>query len=94
MKQWRGIPREDIEWHPDIDAEKCTGCRTCIDFCRNDVLEFDGATQKAKLKNPDNCVVECRTCARLCPAGAITFPDEEKFIAYIKEKLERKQQSP
>jgi len=90
MKQWRGIQREDIEWHPDIDPERCTGCRTCIDFCQNDVLEFDEATQKAKVKNPDNCVVGCRTCARLCEACAITFPDEEKFIAYIKEKLERK----
>jgi NAD-dependent dihydropyrimidine dehydrogenase PreA subunit len=40
--------------------------------------------------SPDNCVVECRTCASLCHACAISFPDEEKFTAYIKEKLERK----
>jgi len=32
-------------------------------------------------------VVECRTCARLCPAEAITFPEEAYFAAFIKEKL-------
>ncbi len=89
-KEWRGIPREEIPWHPEIDEEKCIGCRTCVEFCKNDVLEFDEATQKAKVKNPDNCVVECRTCARLCQACAISFPDEEEFAAFIKEKLERK----
>jgi NAD-dependent dihydropyrimidine dehydrogenase PreA subunit len=90
MKKWRGIPREEIPWYPTIDEEKCVGCRACVEFCQNDVLEFDEATQKAKVKNHDNCVVECRTCARLCQACAITFPDEEKFTKYIKEKLERK----
>lgn len=39
------------------------------------------------MKNPYNCVVECRTGARFCPREAITFPDEEAFTAYIKEKL-------
>lgn len=87
MKEWRGIPREDIQWNPTIDAEKCIGCKACVEFCKNDVLEFDEATGKTRVKNPYNCVVECRTCARLCPTGAITFPDEEAFIAYIKEKL-------
>ncbi len=90
MKEWRGIPREEIPWHPTIDKEKCIGCRACVEFCQNDVLEFDEANQKAKVKNPDNCVVECRTCARLCQACAISFPDEEKFTEYIKEKLARK----
>lgn len=83
MKEWRGIPREEIDWYPAIDPEKCIGCKTCVDFCKNDVLEFDEAVQKTRVNNPYNCVVECRTCARLCPTEAISFPDEEAFNAYI-----------
>ena len=41
MRTWRGILREEIPWYPTIDPDRCTGCRTCVDFCRNDVLEFD-----------------------------------------------------
>lgn len=87
MKEWRGIPREEIPWYPTIDAEKCIGCKACIEFCNNAVLEFDEAAVKTSVKNPYNCVVECRTCARLCPTDAISFPDEKEFSAFIKEKL-------
>lgn len=90
MKEWRGIPRGEIDWNPTIDPEKCIGCKVCVEFCKNDVLEFDEAKQKTRVKNPYNCVVECRTCARICPTGAITFPDEVAFIAYIREKLSNK----
>ena len=91
MKEWRGIPREEIPWHPTVDPEKCIGCKACIECCKNDVFNFDEAAGKTTVKNPDNCVVECRTCARLCPTEAISFPDAETFTAFIKEKLARKQ---
>lgn len=87
MKEWRGIPREEIPWFPTIDQGKCIGCRACVEFCKNDVLEFDEASQKTRVKNPFNCVVECRTCSRLCPTDAISFPDEKEFSAFIKGKL-------
>ena len=29
-------------------------------------------------------VVECRTCARLCPADAISFPEEQQFNEILK----------
>lgn len=87
MSEWRGIPREEIHWFPTIDAEKCIGCRECITICKNDVLAFDEEKQKSKVVNPYNCVVECRTCARLCPAEAISFPDAAAFSEFIKDKL-------
>ena len=89
MKTWRGIPREQIPWYPTIDPDKCTGCRTCVDFCRNDVLEFNEADGKTRVKNHYNCVVECSTCAKLCPEGAITFPEEVAWIAFIKNRMSR-----
>lgn len=91
MSDWRGIPREDIPWFPTIDAEKCIGCRDCISICKNGVLAFDEEAQKSTVVNPYNCVVECRTCAKLCPADAIRFPDAAEFTAFIKDKLAKKE---
>ncbi len=85
MKEWRGIPREDVPWFPTIDAERCTGCKSCVEFCKNDVLAFEGETEKVRVVNPFNCVVECRTCARLCPSEAISFPAEKDFAAWLQE---------
>lgn len=94
MKEWRGIPREEVPWFPTIDAGKCTGCKSCIEICKNDVLTFDKASDKAQIINPYNCVVECKTCARLCPSEAITFPTEEEFGKFVKERLEKKSSKP
>lgn len=87
MKEWRGIPREDIPWYPTINEVQCIGCRSCAEFCPNDVLEFDEAAGKARVKIRINCVVECKACARLCPVDAISFPNEAEFSAFIRKKL-------
>ena len=93
MNEWRGIPREKIPWYPTIDAEKCIGCRTCIDFCKNGVLEFDENAQKARVRAPFNCVVECSTCGRLCPVEAIHFPEQKVFTEIIHVLLQEARQA-
>jgi NAD-dependent dihydropyrimidine dehydrogenase PreA subunit len=90
MSEWRGIAREEIPWFPEIDAEKCIGCKECVTICKNGVLAFDETVQKSAVVNPYNCVVECRTCARLCPADAINFPDASAFNEFIKDRLAAK----
>jgi len=91
MSEWREIPRTEIPWFPTIDADKCIGCRECITICKNGVLIFDETIKKSTVVNPYNCVVECRTCARLCPVEAISFPDAVEFTAIITKKLTNKE---
>jgi NAD-dependent dihydropyrimidine dehydrogenase PreA subunit len=87
MKEWRGIPREEIPWFPTISPEACSGCKTCIEFCKNEVLAYDEEAGKVWVVNPYNCVVECRTCARLCPTDTISFPEEQQFNEVLKACL-------
>lgn len=87
MESWRGIPREEIPWFPTVDETKCIGCRECLEICKNAVFSFDDVFMKSKVVRPFNCVIECRTCAKLCPADAISFPEEKEFSDLIKEKL-------
>ena len=52
---------------PAFDAEACTGCRRCVDFCRFNALAFVG---KAPMGFQDVCH-SCGGCALVCPAGAV-----------------------
>ena len=52
-----------------IDADKCTGCGTCVDSCPVSIYEMKN--DKATISgNVEDCVV-CRACESACPAGAI-----------------------
>jgi ferredoxin len=52
-----------------IDADKCTGCGTCVDSCPVGIYEMKN--DKAAISgNVEDCVV-CRACESSCPSGAI-----------------------
>ena len=55
--EWKGVPREQVPWYPTIDAGKCTGCRTCFEFCRHYVYAWDEATDRPRVAEPFQCVV-------------------------------------
>lgn len=79
------IPREEIPWYPTIDADLCTGCAECLDFCANDVFVLDDDKKIMTVKNPYNCVVGCNKCAEFCSTGALTFPSKEELVAMLRE---------
>lgn len=89
-RDYMGIARERIPWFPTIDAEKCTGCGGCFDFCSNGVFKLgDDGTMKAI--DPYNCVVGCSSCMKMCPTDAIAFPKQQELIAVLdKLRQERK----
>ncbi|MCL2319382.1 MAG: ferredoxin family protein [Treponema sp.] len=81
-----GVPRDKIDWCPRIDYEKCSDCMECAEFCPHNVFEMrENQTPRLVVKNPANCVVFCRACAKTCGPGALSFPDKNKTTAHIKE---------
>ena len=66
-----GIPRDEVQWFPTIDREKCTACGACAEFCHKGVYEVG---DEVKVANPYNCVIGCTGCVSKCPVGAISFP--------------------
>lgn len=77
------VPREQIPWHPTVDTEKCIGCRTCFEFCTHGTYEWDEENGRPVVKNPNNCIVGCSSCAPQCPVEAITFPPLSILKAYM-----------
>jgi NAD-dependent dihydropyrimidine dehydrogenase PreA subunit len=80
--RYMNIPRDKIPWEPTIDPEKCTNCGNCLDFCSNGVFEqIDGLLTVVK---PLNCVVGCSACQKICPSGALRFPEMESFVETLR----------
>ncbi len=64
----------------EIDAERCSGCKTCIGLCTYGAITFD-PERKVSQVNSTLCK-GCGVCAAACPAGAAVarhFSDEQIF---------------
>ncbi len=77
LKPWHGIPREQINWHPTVDEDRCIGCATCVTGCNRLVYRYDFEREKSIVYDPLNCLVGCTTCHNTCPVDAISFPPFE-----------------
>ncbi len=52
-----------------IDAEKCTGCESCIDACPLDAIEMQ---DDIAVIDAETCG-DCGACIDACPVEAITM---------------------
>lgn len=81
-----GVPRERIAWAPTIDYAKCDYCMECDKFCPHQVFEVrENEAKRLIVKNPNNCVVFCRACAKTCGPDALSFPNKTETTKKIKE---------
>ncbi len=65
---------------PKLDADKCTGCGTCVEVCPMDSIKAD---------NPgvvNGICIKCCGCVKKCPNEAFYY-DDEGYL-YHKEELE------
>jgi ferredoxin len=53
----------------NFDAEKCTGCGTCLSVCPRAVLARSNG--RVRIVDRDACI-ECGACKKNCPEGALT----------------------
>jgi len=60
-------------WYPVIDRDRCSGCMECLNFCLFGVYGVDAADD-ILIEQPDACRAGCPACSRICPEGAIMFP--------------------
>lgn len=86
------VPRERIPWYPSIDADRCIHDRECIEFCKNNVFEWDDALAVPVVARPYSCVVGCDACAKICPSEAISFPPMDEFKATLRRLIAEAQQ--
>jgi NAD-dependent dihydropyrimidine dehydrogenase PreA subunit len=84
--KWKGVPRKEIKWNPNIDEKKCIGCGMCITSCNRNVFDFDKEKNKSVVARPNNCMVGCTSCETWCIFNAISFPDKQYVKNLIKEK--------
>ena len=65
---------------PEINIEKCTGCRTCQKYCTVDAIFFED--KKCRIE-PDLCT-ECYVCLRMqvCPEDAI---EAYELVGFLKQ---------
>jgi len=84
---FKGIPREEIRWFPEIDENKCTGCSSCADFCSQGVFKFDG--EISHVVKPYSCVVGKSSCRSFCPEKAISFPTAAELRVMLRELKEK-----
>lgn len=60
-------------WYPVVDYTRCTHCLECLNFCLFGVFGLD-ETDSLLIEQPDACRAGCPACSRICPQGAIMFP--------------------
>ncbi|MGB6895769.1 MAG: CoB--CoM heterodisulfide reductase iron-sulfur subunit A family protein [Dehalococcoidia bacterium] len=61
-----------------VNAELCSGCKTCLELCPYGAITFNEEDKVAELS--DVLCKGCGTCVAACPAGAITgrhFTDQQ-----------------
>jgi hypothetical protein len=63
-------------WYPVIDRSRCEACLECLNFCLFGVYSLDEQDMPL-VDQPDACRLGCPACSRICPTGAILFPEHD-----------------
>ena len=64
----------------NIDAERCKGCRICVEACPKQIIDLDGGIINTRGFNPARVIdieacIACGSCAVMCPDCAIEITE-------------------
>ena len=77
--------REQFPWFPTIDPDACRKNLECLNFCPNDVFEWDPQTGRPIVAHPLHCSPGCDICLESCDTGALSLPSKEEFHLALKK---------
>ncbi|MBI5895302.1 MAG: 4Fe-4S binding protein [Desulfobacterales bacterium] len=60
-----------------IDADKCTGCGTCVDKCHTGAAALNDQGKAYRVE--EHCI-GCGVCAAFCPENAISLVEGERIV--------------
>lgn len=60
----------------------CIGCKTCIETCPTDVIQFDDKKKVAVITYPEDCQI-CHLCRLYCPVDAITITPDKSIPVMV-----------
>jgi formate dehydrogenase iron-sulfur subunit len=74
------------------DADKCIGCRYCMQACPHMIPRYEWSETKPKVKKCNMCYNRVKkggipACAEACPSGATIFGDFEDMKAEAQKRI-------
>jgi 2-oxoacid:acceptor oxidoreductase gamma subunit (pyruvate/2-ketoisovalerate family)/2-oxoacid:acceptor oxidoreductase delta subunit (pyruvate/2-ketoisovalerate family) len=75
-----GVLKDVSSWRvftPEIDIDKCIGCKNCWVFCPETAFNWDETTNKPSIRY--NACKGCGVCANECPVNAIDMVRVEAY---------------
>lgn len=67
---------------PISEIAGCIGCKTCVQTCPTDVIQFDYDNKKAYIAYPEDCQI-CHLCRLYCPVDAISITPEKSIPVVV-----------
>jgi len=74
------------------DADKCIGCRYCMQACPQSIPRYEWGTTQPRIRKCNMCTSrisnnQLPACVELCPTEATLFGDRDQLIHIAKKRL-------